>query len=83
MLLSAVRRAEAPPTAFQSLLLELLNRSWYRFGGDFPFYFSALTPKVERLALLLMGDRYEDYEEHTCARKLISQAGPRKKEGPL
>ena len=83
VLLSAVRRAEAPPTAFQSLLLELLNRSWYRFGGDFPFYFSALTPKVERLALLLMGDRYEDYEEHTCARKLISQAGPRKEEGPL
>ena len=83
VLLSAVRRAKAPPTAFQSLLLELLNRSWYRFGGDFPFYFSALTPKVERLALLLMGDRYEDYEEHTCARKLISQAGPRKEEGPL
>ena len=83
VLLSAVRRAAAPPTAFQSLLLELLNRSWYRFGGDFPFYFSALTPKVERLALLLMGDRYEDYEEHTCARKLISQAGPRKEEGPL
>lgn len=83
VLLSAVRRAEAPPTAFQTLLLELLNRSWYRNGGDFPFYFSALTPKVERLALLLMGDRYEDYEEYTCARKLLSQAGQRKKEEGL
>lgn len=80
VLLSAVRRAEAPPTAFQTLLLELLNRSWYRFGGDFPFYFSALTPKVERLALLLMGDRYEDYEEYTCTRKLLFRAGPQKEE---
>ena len=46
------------------------DRSWYRFGGDFSFYFSALTPNVERLALLLLGDRYEDYGEYTCTRTL-------------
>ena len=70
VLLSAVRREGAPPSAFQSLLIELLDRCWYRFGGDFAFYFSTLTQDVERLALLLLGDRYEDYEEHTCARTL-------------
>ncbi len=70
VLLSAVRREGAPPSAFQTLLLDLINRSWYRFGGDFSFYFSALTPNVERLALLLLGDRYEDYGEYTCTRTL-------------
>lgn len=80
VLLSAVRRSEAPLTAFQTLLLELVNRTWYRFGGDFPFYFSTLTPRVEQLALRIMGDRYEDYEEHTCARTLLPQIGRRKEE---
>lgn len=75
VLLAAVRREGAPPTAFQTLLLELLNRCWYRLGGDFPFYFSVLDSKVERLALLLMGERYEDYEEHSCARLLFPQTG--------
>ena len=77
VLLSAVRRQGAPATAFQTLLLELLNRCWYRLGGDFPFYFSVLDARVERLALLLMGERYEDYEEHSCVRLLSSptQAG--------
>ena len=71
VLLSAVRREGAPPSAFQSLLIELLDRCWYRFGGDFAFYFSTLTEDVERLALLLMGDRFTDYEEHTCGRMLL------------
>lgn len=75
VLLSAVRRRGAPSTAFQTLLLELLNRCWYQLGGDFPFYFSVLDDKVERLALLLMGERHEDYEEHSCARLLSCQDG--------
>lgn len=75
VLLAAVRREGAPSTAFQTLLLELLNRCWYRLGRDFAFYFSVLDDKVERLALLLMGERYEDYEEHSCARLLSCQDG--------
>lgn len=67
VLLSAVRRAGAPAWAFTALLTELVNRCYYRFGGDFPFYFSTLTPRVERLALRLMGERFTDYEEHVCS----------------
>ena len=70
VLLSACRRPEAPPAAFFSLLPELLNRCYYRTGGDFPFYFSALNSHVEQLALRLMGDRFIDYEEHVCTRTL-------------
>ena len=76
VLLSAVRRLEGSPTAFFTLLLELLNRSWYRFGGGFPFYFSTLTPRVEQLALRLVGDRFEDYEEHICIWRAVSQDRP-------
>lgn len=64
VLMAAVSRKGAPPTAFLSLLKELLNRCYYWRGGDFPFYFSTLTPRVERLALGLLKDRYTDYEEH-------------------
>ena len=64
---SVLRRTGAPAWAFTALLTELVNRCYYRMGGDFPFYFSALTPRVERLALRLMGERFTDYEEHTCS----------------
>lgn len=64
VLMAAVSRKGAAPTAFLSLLKELLNRCYYRHGGDFPFYFSTLTPRVERLALGLLKDRYTSYEEH-------------------
>ena len=74
VLLSAVRRKGAPAAAFRTLLLELVNRCWYRLGGDFPFYFSVLDARVERLALLLMGERYQDYEEHRCVRTLNHRA---------
>lgn len=64
VLMAAVSRTDAPPTAFLSLLKELLNRFYYWRGGDFSFYFSVLTPRVERLARALLKDRYTDYEEH-------------------
>lgn len=70
VLLSAFRRTDAPPGAFLTLLTELVNRCYYRAGGDFPFYFSALNSHVEQLALHLMGDRFTDYEEHVCTRTL-------------
>lgn len=63
VLCAAVRRTGAPPTAFLTLLKELLNRCYYRGGGDFNFYFSTLTPRVERLALGLLKDRYTGYLE--------------------
>jgi len=65
VLLAACRREGCPPTAFLPLLRELVNRSYYRFGGDFPFYASAITPRVTELALRLLGDRCTQYEEHT------------------
>lgn len=74
VLLAAVRREGAPISAFFTLLLEQLNRCYYRAGGYFPFYFSTLSPRVERLALRLMGDRYIRYEEHVRVRTLEPQA---------
>ena len=65
-LLAAVRRENGSPMAFPALLTELVNRAYYRFGGAFPFYFSALTPRVEQLARRLLGDRFVSYEEHCC-----------------
>lgn len=76
VLLAAVRRKDAPASAFFTLLLEQLNRCYYRAGGDFPFYFSALNPRVERLALRLMGDRFIRYEEHVRSRTLAPQTEP-------
>lgn len=65
ILMAAFRREGGPLTAFLPLLREQVNRCYYRFGGDFPYYFSALTPQVEKLALHLMGDRFVRCEEHT------------------
>jgi len=65
VLLAAYRRENGSPAAFLPLLREQLNRGYYRFGGDFPFHFSATTPRVEELALRLMGDRFVRREEHT------------------
>lgn len=64
VLLSAVSRTEALPSAFLILLLDLLNRCWYRAGGDFLFYFSATNEYVEKLARRLMEGRFIEYEEH-------------------
>jgi len=65
VLLAAFRREGCPPAAFLSLLRELLNRSYYRFGGDFPCYVSTITPRMTELALRLLGGRCIQYEEHT------------------
>lgn len=73
VLLSAFSREKAPPSAFIILLLELLNRCWYRVGGDYPFYFSAASEYVERLARRLMGERCIEYEEHICLRHMSDQ----------
>ena len=66
VLLSAVNREGAPSAAFIMLLQDLLNRCWYREGGDFPFYFSAINDPVEKLARRLMDGRCTEYEEHEC-----------------
>lgn len=66
VLLSAVNRKDAPPSAFLTLFLELVNRCVYRAGGCFPFYFSVINDHVERLARKLMGGRCTEYEEHVC-----------------
>jgi ribosomal protein S18 acetylase RimI-like enzyme len=67
-LLSAVRLDEAPIDAILVLLRELLNRCYYRLGGDFPLYFSTLSPRAEALALRLTAGRATLYEEHVCYR---------------
>lgn len=66
VLLAAVNRGKAPFHAFMELLVDLLHRYYYRSGGDFTFCFSALTPRVEQLAIRLLGNHYVDYREHTC-----------------
>lgn len=66
VLLSAVNREGAPSAAFIMLLQDLLNRCWYRAGGDFPFYFSTINDHVEKLARKLMDGRCTEYEEHEC-----------------
>lgn len=66
LILAALRREGAPASAFLTLLVEMGNRCYYRRGGDFPLYFSALSERVARLGKKIMGDRFEEYEEHTC-----------------
>ena len=70
VLLSAVSREDAPARAFTMLLVELLNRCWYRAGSFYPLYFSTINDHVERLALRLMGEEHIDYEEHTCTLRI-------------
>jgi len=74
VLLAAYRREGCPPAAFLPLLREVVHRSYYRFGGDFPCYVSTITPRVTELALRLLGDRYIQYEEHTTF-FVLPQAG--------
>lgn len=66
ILLAAVSREEAPPTAFITLLLELVNRCFYWAGAEFPLYFATINDHAERLARSLMNGRCEEYEEHNC-----------------
>ncbi len=64
VVLAAIARNDAPPSSFLSLLIDLLNRFFYRCGGDYPVYFSATTDHVSELALRIMGDHYTRYPEH-------------------
>lgn len=66
VLLAAVSRKEAPPTAFITLFLELVNRCIYRAGGEFPFYFATINDHSEQLARILTEGRCREYEEHVC-----------------
>ena len=75
VLLSAVSRQDAPATAFTSLLTDLLNRCFYRRGGHFPFYFSAINEHTERLARGLMRGKCVEYEEHVCLARLSVPEG--------
>lgn len=65
VLLSAVARPGAAPMALLRLLPELLHRCYFHGGGDFPLYFSTLTPRVTRLAQRLMGRRYDVFYEYS------------------
>lgn len=64
-LLSAVSLPSAPGKAFLELLQALLNRAYYRGGGDFLFYTSALNPHTDALIHSLTRGRFTVYEEHT------------------
>lgn len=63
---AALRREGSGPATFLALLLDMGNRCYYRKGGDFPFYFSAINQHSDELALKIMGDRCIEYEGHFC-----------------
>lgn len=75
VLMSAVSRADAPATAFTTLLTELLSRCYYWRGGFYPFYFSAINDHTERLARGLMRGKCVEYEEHVCFIRLDAPDG--------
>lgn len=62
--LSAWRAEDAPAGAFHKLLLAQINLCFYRSGGDFKFFCSAVTPHAERLVSELTGGKYVRYEDH-------------------
>lgn len=63
-LLAAWREAAAPSTCFFHLLYAQLNRCFYRCGGDFFYYLSAVTPETAALADRLTEGCYTLFEEH-------------------
>lgn len=65
VVLSTISRSDAPQNAFLSLLLEVLNRFFYRCGGHFPVYFSATTEYINDMALRLMEGHFTAFEEHS------------------
>ena len=66
VLRAAVSREGAPATAFITLLLELINRCWYRAGSEFAFYFATVNDHAEQLARSVMNGACTEYEEHRC-----------------
>jgi len=69
VLLAVFSGALARPADFILLLRETLNRCWYRKGGKFTVYASALSRQSDRLAVLLTEGRSTVYEEHVCVRE--------------
>lgn len=70
VLLSVVSGLQAKPTDFILLLRETLNRCWYRKGGEFTVYVSALSSQSDRLAVRLTEGRSMIYEEHVYSGKV-------------
>ena len=63
-LLAAWRGADAPASSFLSLLQAQLNLCYYRCGGDFRYFLSAISPGAAVLTEHLTGGDYTLYEEH-------------------
>lgn len=63
-LLAAWRGADAPASSFLDLLQAQLNLCYYRCGGDFRYFLSAVTPGTAVLTERLTGGDCTLYEEH-------------------
>lgn len=68
VLRSIVSGEGARPVDFLLLLREVLNRCWYRIGGTFTVYLSALSDASNQLTVRLTEGRNVVYEEHVCWR---------------
>ena len=63
-LLAAWRKPQTPPQSVFHLLRAQVNLCYYRCGGDFQYFFSALTQESETLARRMLGESFTLYEEH-------------------
>ena len=69
---ATVRLPCAAPVSILALVRALIHLSFYRFGGDFPFYTATVTPESRALVQRLSGGQYTEYTEHTAVIALSS-----------
>lgn len=63
---ATVRLPCAAPSSILALVRALINLSFYRFGGDFPFYTATVTPESYALVQRLSGGQYTEYTERSA-----------------
>lgn len=69
--LSTVRTSAASPSSILALIRALINRAYYRLGGDFPFYTSTMAPESRALVERLAEGRYTYFACHEAVLALI------------
>lgn len=74
VLKAAVSLPGAPGRAFLLLLQALVHQAYYRFGGDYLFYTSALTPQADTLVRMVTKMDCDLFTERTASLNL-SPAG--------
>lgn len=71
---TGVWRAQgAPEGCLRALIQAQVNRCWYRCGGDFQFFLSAVSKRSAQIAEWFTGGRYEIYAQHEALLSLAKQ----------